>query len=192
MKKVLFLFVLMLSAGVIANAQFRFGIKAAANFATTNGEGDETKVGFSAGFLGQIKLNDRWAIQPELLYNLQGPKGKVSGAEVKLNAGYVAVPVMAQFYVIDGLYVEAGPQVGILTNATWKREGSDGVDFKDYLEPVEVSFNMGVAYELKAAPVGFFIRGSFGITRFAKKDTKYNFDEDLRSQSFQLGAFVKF
>ena len=186
MKKILFVLVLMLSAGIVANAQFKFGVKAAANFATTNGEGDEMKVGFSAGVLGQYKFTDRWAIQPEVLFNMQGPKGN----NLKINMGYVAIPVMAQFYIIDGLFVEAGPQIGILVSAKVKYDGGGSRDVKDSFESVEGALNMGVGYELQNAPVGFFFRSSFGLTRLRKKDT--TMDEDLRNLSLQLGAFVKF
>ena len=186
MKKILLVLVLMLSVSVLANAQFKFGFKAAANFATTNGEGDEMKVGFSGGILGQIKFNDRWALQPEVLYSMQGPQWDGG----KLMANYVAVPIMVQFYVIEGLSIEMGPQVGILTSAKVKYDKGGSLDMKDSLEPIEAALNIGVAYELSTAPLGFFFRSSIGMTRVGKENTLL--DEDLRNLSFQLGAFVKF
>ncbi|MDR0659552.1 MAG: PorT family protein [Prevotellaceae bacterium] len=189
MRKILFTLVLLLSVGIVANAQFKFGVKAAANFATTNGDGDDMKVGFSGGLLGQYKFNDRWAIQPEVLFNMQGPKGETGNGTLKLNLGYIAVPVMAQFYIINGLFVEAGPQIGFLVTAKAKIDG-ESEDVKDGFKTVEAAINYGVGYELQNVPVGFFFRSSIGVTSMAKKS--YGFDEDLRNISFQLGAFVKF
>lgn len=196
MKKILFVLVLMLSAGIIANAQFKFGLKAAANFATTNGEGDKMKIGFSGGVLGQVKFNEKWALQPELLFNMQGPKSSqyVSGYKVdaKYNLAYVAIPVMVQLYIVDGFFVEAGPQLGILVSAKLKASSgsaSASVDVKDGFETIEGALNMGAGYELQNIPLGFFARSSVGLTSVTKNG--YG-DPDLRQLSFQLGAFVKF
>jgi hypothetical protein len=192
MKKILFVLVLMLSASIIASAQFKFGVKAAANFATTNGEGDEMKVGFSGGVLGQVKFSERWALQPEVLFNMQGPKGTVNGVDVKTNLAYVAIPVMVQLHVAEGFFVEAGPQLGILVSAKLKASSgsnSASVDVKEGFETVEGALNMGAGYELQNIPLGFFARSSIGLTSVTKKG--YG-DPDLRNLSFQLGAFVKF
>ncbi len=186
MKKVLFVLVLMLSAGVIANAQFKFGIKAAMNVAGVNADGTDSKIGVSAGLLGQYKFSDRWALQVEGLYNMQGYNA--FGESNTLS--YVAVPVMVQFYIIEGLSIELGPQLGILVAAKAK-DDDDGSkrDVKDHIETMEVSLATGVAYELSSVPVGFFARYTAGLTDINKTS---GWATNLKNYGFQLGAFVKF
>ena len=193
MKKVLFVLVLMLSAGIIANAQFKFGVKAGMNASGVNIENLDTKtrVGLSAGILGQFKINERWAIQPEALYNMQGYKAKISGVDCTFKTDYVSIPVMVQFYAVEGFSIEVGPQFGILVSAKIKGE-SDGqsasVDFKDQMKSFEAAVVVGAAYELSAIPVGFFARCSLGLT----ETTEASFGTDIKNHGFQLGAFVKF
>ena len=183
MKKVLFVLVLMLSAGIIANAQFKFGIKAGANFAGINDDDTDMKTGVTAGVLGQFKFSERWAIQPEVLFNMQGAKYKSGSTKIDWKFNYVAIPVMVQFYIIDGLSVEIGPQFGILVSA----ERND-TDVKDYTESFEASIGTGVAYELSNVPVGFFARYTAGLTEINSSSA---LGTNLKNYAFQLGAFVK-
>ena len=188
MKRALFLLVLLLSAGIAANAQFKFGLKAGMNIASVNVDDTDSKVGVTAGILGQYRFGERWAIQPEVLFNMQGFKHKVYGGEESLTFGYVSIPVMAQFYIIDGLSIELGPQVGILALAKSKIGDRPKEDVKDKVETVEVAISTGIAYELPSIPLGFFARFTAGLTEISKP----SWGEDVKNQSFQLGAFVKF
>lgn len=200
MKKILLVLVLMFSAGVIVNAQFKFGAKAAVDFASTNGEDSKTGIGFAAGFFGQIKFGDRWALQPELLFNMQRPKEDLSHFDATISLGYVTIPVMVQFYIIEGLFVEAGPQVGILATFGASGEGggyeiNDKVVKKDRYETVVAALNLGVGYDLQNVPIGFFFRSSLGMSPQIKKDEArylWGYTDDIMSRSFQLGMLVKF
>src|ERR1700749_475310 len=124
-------------AFAFSNAQeTKFGVKAGLNLVTLTGavEDASAKVGFNAGGFAEIKLSEKFAIQPELLFSTQGYKYKETGSdadysyEEKLNLGYLNIPVMAKFYVAQKFSIEAGPQLGILLSAKAKvEEKVDGV-----------------------------------------------------------------
>lgn len=173
MKKII-LTVMALSAFGAAQAQLKFGAKAGVNLATLTGDfADDAKmkVGFNAGGLVEYKLTDKFALQGELLYSLQGAKtedrtdylfGEYEEEENKINLSYINIPILAKYYIVKGFNVEAGPQVGILVSAKSKVEytevydDGDGlvtysesseVDIKDNVKTVDVSFNIGAGYD---------------------------------------------
>lgn len=121
MKK--FLFILALFAGFSASAQFiRFGIKAGPNFSNFNGGVSgidyKARTAIHAGALVQLKLKESFALQPEVLYSSQGADVEGVG---DFNLDYIAVPIMAKFYVLpEKLSIEAGPQFSFLVSDSKK------------------------------------------------------------------------
>ena len=188
MKKV-FLAAIAISTFGIANAQsVKFGIKAGANIATLTGDAvaDDVsmKVGFNAGGLAEIKFTDMIALQPEVLFSMQGARtvdrtndiaGNRFEDERTVNLGYINVPVMLKIYPTKSFFLEGGPQVGFLISAKSKNEETsnfvDGtttvesqtVDIKDNLKTLDVAFNIGLGYDFTE---NLFInaRYSLGLT----------------------------
>jgi hypothetical protein len=72
----------------------------------------------------EIPLAKNFSIQPELLYAQQGTKislsYEVTNSHYKsnLDLNYLNIPVMLKYYVLKGLTVQAGPQIGILLRLT--------------------------------------------------------------------------
>ncbi len=120
-----------------ANAQeVKFGAKAALNVASLTGDvvdDASSLIGFQVGGFAEIKLSDKFAIQPELLYSTQGANSDDFG---NLELGYINIPVMAKYYVVESFSLEAGPQIGFLVSAK-----DDGEDAKDFLSSTDFSFN---------------------------------------------------
>ncbi len=50
-------------------------------------------------------LSKRWSIAIEPGFIQKGTKGTFSGYSIRLNAYYVQMPVLANFYILDKLYV---------------------------------------------------------------------------------------
>ena len=132
MKKIVLAAIAVMGFG-FANAQdIKFGIKGGINLSTFTGDIEDasSKVGFQAGGFAELKLSDKFSIQPEVLYSLQGAKFKETGDSYSykenINASYLNVPVLAKYYVIDKLSVEAGPQIGFLLSAKSKWESVEG------------------------------------------------------------------
>lgn len=185
-----------------------FGVKAGGTLANMAIEDTENKIGFSGGIFGEFRFNN-FAIQPELLFSMQGAKVSfyededygydVSG---KMNLNYLNLPVMAKFYVIEGFSFEIGPQLGILLSAKAKAkvEGMEDVedvedvegteDIKEFVNDIDFSLNFGASYQIPRIPVGFYTRYSLGLTDISK-DVDAG-EEAGKNRVFQLGAFVKF
>lgn len=115
MKKI-FLIGMFLIGALSAQAQIALGIKAGANFSDTEGTiNTSMRTGFHAGAVLQLKYNN-FAIQPELLYSMQGSKVTVAGVK-DINLSYVTVPVLVKYYVLtDILSIDAGPQFAFLVD----------------------------------------------------------------------------
>ncbi|OYQ36324.1 hypothetical protein CHU92_09900 [Flavobacterium cyanobacteriorum] len=92
-----------------------FGLKAGANFANLNGaDNTENITSFHAGAALELNLVPSFSIQGEALYSSQGAEVKGVG---DFNLDYIAVPVMAKFYILpDKLSVMAGPQFSFLVD----------------------------------------------------------------------------
>ena len=191
MKKVLL--GLGLFAATFAMAQ-KVGIKAGGNLATISQSDAKSKIGFYAGLSLNAPLTDKLSIQPEVLYSLQGAKGQeiIGGYKVDetLNLGYINVPVMFQYAVADGFFVEAGPQFGFLTSAKMK-VSSNGVsaelDAKDNMNTFDFGIGLGAGYNF-TPNWSMNARYTAGITDMAKN----NNDSAVKNNVFQLGLGYTF
>lgn len=167
MKKIVLSLLAVAAMGLSANAQqvVKFGPKAGVNFANLNGEDDASSItSFHVGAFAEIFFTDKFAIQPELLYSMQGASIESMGAESEMKLDYINIPIMAKYYVIDRLAVEAGPYVGFLMKADF-----EGVDFKDYTKSVDFGLGLGASYNLDN---GFFggARYNLGLSDISDVD----------------------
>jgi len=160
MKKVIFAAIAVMTFG-LANAQdVKFGLKGGVNLSSFAGDVENTKskVGFQVGGFAEFKLTDKFFVQPEVMYSLQGAKYQQSEVNYyskgNIAMSYLNIPVMAKYYIIDKLNIEAGPQIGFLLSAKDKWEESyNGVkdsgkdDVKDSFKSVSLGLNVGVGYD---------------------------------------------
>ncbi|MEM9000100.1 MAG: porin family protein [Bacteroidota bacterium] len=180
MKKILFVAIALLGTIAVSNAQLaRFGVKAGANFSnlkvSTDGFGSGSPDGATSIYVGALvdfKLSDKFRLQPEALYSIEG----ADDADIT----YVDLPVMLKYYVVEGFNIQAGPELGILVDA---EGGTDG------LKSTNFSLNVGAAYDL---PLGLFFdaRYSFGLSDIL--DLTDQFGSELKTKGFQLGIGYKF
>jgi len=186
MKKVLISAIALFAFGFANAQQVKFGVKAGVNFATFSGDAVSSdvsmKAGFHAGGLVELKFTDKLALQPELLFSMQGAEIVDQGFDgvyytdtFKRNLGYLNLPVMLKYYPIGGLFLEGGPQVGFLISAKSKNEStetdlggnlerfSSETDVKNQYKSVDFAFNLGVGYDFTP---NFFVgaRYSIGLT----------------------------
>src|SRR4030095_9562774 len=174
--------ILLLSSINLVNAQkVQPGIKGGVSFSqVTNLKGDERVTGHG-GFFLHSTLNNHWCIQPELLYSAQGQKfrDENSGDNV-LALDYVQLPVMLQYYPASKVYLEAGPQVGLLVNA--KTEGpsdANKVDVKDDFKKADFGVNVGLCVNA-TKNIGIYGRYNFGIMDVTKSDATYRQNRNLQ------------
>jgi hypothetical protein len=113
-----------------AMAQFTAGVKGGANITKVEGKSfnQEFRYGYQFGGFALIGLGEKFAIQPEVLYQQTQTKvdnnfeniyqqafRDVRNGDVKLN--YLAIPIMLNYKFIGNfLSLQAGPQFGVLLN----------------------------------------------------------------------------
>ncbi|WP_291118199.1 porin family protein [Flavobacterium sp. UBA6135] len=218
MKKIL-LSALALMAFGFSNAQeVSYGVKGGLNLSNLAGDIEDAKSLFGAhvGAFAEIKITDKFSVQPELLFSMQGAKQEYTYFESfdgfsiteteksTLKLGYLNLPVMAKYYVNDKFSLEAGPQIGFLLSAKVDyeytyRETFDGVtetesesgsyDIKDEVKSIDLGFGFGAAYKFtENLSVG--ARYTLGLTSIAK-----DFDgesADIKNNVLQVSIGYKF
>jgi len=175
---------------VNANAQkIHFGIKGGVNTSNLgydNNTNTDNKIGFNFGLLAHLHASKTWAIQPELIYSLEGASYKtIPQGTTHINLNYINVPVLLEYMFHNGFRLEGGPQMGFLINA--KRKTSDVSVTDNSFESTSVSIPLGVGY-LTSSGLGIDARYVFGLS---------NINEDksgpvIQSNVFQLGLFYQF
>ncbi len=190
MKKTLFIIAAFIISYSVKAQTAHFGIKGGMNASSLNSSPSnsdmQTKIGFNAGLLAHIHTgNAQWALQPEIYYSDEGAKSK-SNSDVKINLGFINVPVLAQYMFDNGFRIEGGPQVGFLLSAKSKIN-SASTDVKDAYKKVNFSIPVGVGY-LTNSGLGFDARYNFGISDI--NNTSSNIK--VHSNVFQFGIFYQF
>lgn len=185
MKKII-LTVMSVFAFSFANAQgTKFGVKAALNIASLTGDVNDASslVCFQIGGFAEIKLSEKFAIQPELLFSTQGNKFDTGES---LNLSYVNIPVMAKYYVAPKFSLEFGPQIGFLTSAKAKYEG-ESENFKDFFKSVDFGLNFGAGYDF-TNKISAGVRYNLGLSNIAEDSG----DESVHNSVFSVSVGYKF
>lgn len=163
-----------------------FGIKAGLNLADTKDEAvptTDTRTGYHVGALAHIHLSPTWALQPEVMYSLQGAEY----GEGRNRLNYINVPVLLQYMTPSGFRVETGPQAGVLTGATARRNGVD-VDIENEVGGADFSWAFGAGY-LTRSGFGVDARYNLGISDNRQGDV---IPHDLKNRVWQIGFFYQF
>lgn len=195
MKKIMMIAAMMIAAlGVSAQnevGQFSVMPKAGINISSlTKDDGTKSKVGFVGGLEFAYGAAKNFEVTAGVLYSMQG--AKVKNTDLKVNMDYINIPILAQYYIVKGLAVKAGVQVGFNTKAKFS-DGNTSVDVKDFYnaigidtdkKTVDFSIPVGLSYEY--AHVVLDARYNIGLTKSFK-----NFDGDKNSV-FQITLGYKF
>ncbi len=184
MKKVLLSAVAIFAFG-FANAQeTKFGVKAGINFSNFGGDIENTdgKIGALVGGFAEIKLSDKFAVQPELMFSMMGAKSD----DVTLNLNYIAIPVMAKFFATEQFSIEAGPQVGFLMSAKAKADG-ETEDIKDSFNSTDFGMNLGLGYDF-TENIGVGLRYNLGLSNILKDSGDFKGSNN----AFSLAVAYKF
>ncbi|MBS1535606.1 MAG: PorT family protein [Bacteroidetes bacterium] len=142
----------------------KLGIKGGLNASNLMGDVEDQgmRTSIHLGLLAEIIVNDKFSVQPELLYSGQGSTytGDIPGfSRTKLD--YVTLPVLAKFKLVNNLSLEAGPQLGFLVSAKNKTNNSN--DKIDGVKTLDFSVGAGLEYELKSGVI-FQGRYNLGLT----------------------------
>jgi hypothetical protein len=190
MKKLLLIGII-LSTGIVSQAQIKFGVKAGANFSKFSGDdadflgtSPDMRIGLAGGGLVNISINSTFSVQPELLYSMEGSKYKVDEGKAIFKNDYINVPVLFQ-YNSSGFYAETGPQIGFLISSK-VTDGDESEDTKDEFKSTAFAWTVGFGYRLSSG-IGFGARYNLGLSNTF--DTE---DADVKNSGFHIGISYLF
>ena len=153
------------------DSDMKFGIKA--GYTNSNFTGDVSGLsangGFYVGGLVDFSVSEKFHVQPELLYSVEGAK------DYKVN--YLRVPIMAKYYVIEGLSLQAGPEIA------FKAGGDDTI--KNAVKSMDYGLGLGAGYELTNGLM-FDARYNLGLANIS------DVGGSVKNVSFQLGLGYRF
>ena len=219
MKKLFFITAITVMAVSASQAQeVRLGAKAGVNLSSIGGDntdGIDGLTGFHVGALVEIPVTERFAVQPEVLYSAQGAKVESTQSlfdvtfkeTAKRKLDYINLPIMAKYYIVDGLAIEAGPQVGFLVSANAETEldlsgnidpdiaaqikdkfETGDIDISDRTKGVDFGVALGASYRLNMG-VFFGARYTLGLSDINDIDGS-NFKN--QNNVFQVSAGYSF
>jgi hypothetical protein len=163
--------------------EIKFGLKGGFNFSNFDLDDSDGTIGFYIGGLADLPVSGNFHVQGELLYSKEGAD------QARLD--YLRIPIMAKYYVIEGLSLEAGPQFGF-------KVGAD--DFvNDYTKSFDFGIGAGIAYEFFG---GFFIEARYNLGLTDINDGfKPGFEPaisidtpqpDFKNTNFQIGTGIRY
>lgn len=214
MKKLLFSAIL-LATGIVNAQEIKYGAKLGLNISNFSGDVTDYKslIGAQFGGFAEIKISDKFAFQPELLFSMQGAKSKYTetylgdtySEESKTKLNYLNIPVLAKYYIADKFAVLAGPQFGILMSAKEDYDVSEtysgitdsyseSVDVKNFYKSLSLSFNLGASYSFTD---NLFVdaRYNLGLSSITKNYTDEfgdSYSSDIKNNVIQLSVGYKF
>jgi hypothetical protein len=180
MKKVVLLCIICLTAGVVQAQGIDLGLKAGANFSNiSDATGLSNKTGFVFGAFAGLKLNDKIAVQADLLYSQQG--AEFDGGAIDLN--YVNVPIVLKYYVTENLNIHGGPQFGFIVDDNVKKVFSNLAEAESF----DLTGVVGLGYDL---PFGLRLAGryNFGLSDVFKESSSNNSGSETRAASSDTGG----
>lgn len=142
-----------------------FGVKGGVNFSTFSGDGfsdfkdESARTGYHLGLLAEVPVSDRFSVQPEVLYSAQGFDlvRREDNNDVEHQLDYITVPVMAKFYVFDGLALEAGPQFGFVVEEAIDFGSTEIERYDNNRNDFDLSLGLGASYKFNK----FFLYGRY-------------------------------
>jgi hypothetical protein len=176
--------------GIAAHAQIKLGIKGGANFSTiTSDNYGEIKTisGFNAGALASFPLFKGLSLQPEIMYSGQGAKSIEANSTANLVMNYMNFPVLLKYSIPAGIFVETGPQIGLLLNAKLKFYNFNE-DEKPNSQSTDFSWAFGLGYLIKDVNLGFDARYNLGLTNFRSD----SYLREAKHNVIEVGLFYVF
>ncbi len=155
----------------------KFGIKAGLNMTNFTGDVEDSDgaTAFYVGGLVDFPVGENFHVQPELLYSVEGAD--------EASISYLRIPIMAKYYIMEGLNLQAGPEIA------FKVAAED--DFVDELtKSMDFGIGVGAAYEL---PMGlmFDLRYNLGLSNIAEEIDGAD-DFEIKNTGFQIGVGYRF
>ena len=179
MKKLILLVILVLVGTTLDAQNFRWGVTAGANLSSVGGDDPddpEIRTGLNIGGVADIGISEDFSVQPEIRFSMRG--WKEGDFTAKIN--YIDVPVAADYEVVDGLSLQAGPLFGFVISDEGEFDGND-LGSIDGLETFNFGALVGAQYEFSN---GLYLQARYDMGFIDLFD---NFDAKPCNISFNLG-----
>ena len=189
MKRMIIIPFILLIAGFVSAQTFQFGPKAGVNISNISNSNyqNNTLVGFHVGGFLSFALGKSFAIQPEVLFSTQGTKIDDANTAIKeFKANYLNIPVLAQLRMPGGLYLETGPQAGILVTAE-----TDGQTVKNLYQSLDWSWAFGLGFRSKIG-LGLGARYNLGLNKVNNSNNTTTIEPNGKNSVIQIGLFFAF
>lgn len=138
------------------------------------------KVGFYVGAIGDVGITEKFHAQAELTYGSAG------------DLGFIFLPIMAKYYIIDGLNIQVGPQFNISTNVGEIKSairdiedvvGSNG-NLDDVISKTGVDLGFGAGYDITD---NLSAQARFAIEMTNRYNGPLNNSLKVRASTFNIG-----
>jgi opacity protein-like surface antigen len=180
MKKTILITTLLLILSFSVQSQLlQIGVKAGLNYANFSGTTIQTDAitSYHGGLVAEIKLLDKFALQPELLYTTQGATYKTALGDFKDELGYIAIPVLAKIYLSKSFSLELGPQASFLLSEKNNFDANNSNTF-------DFAVDAGLSFKITK---NIFVQG-----RYVLGLTEVSSNADAKNSVLQLSAGLMF
>ena len=169
-------------------AQFHIGVKGGANITKVDGKSfkDQFRYGYHLGGFAEIRMGNKFVLQPEVLFNQYATKldsnyknvyEDVFGGNSNIKLNYLSIPIVINYKLIGSfLSLQAGPQFGILIDQSKTLLQNGGNAFKDG------DLSMLAGLQFKVGPMRINGRYAIGINNISDIPD----DNKWKSQGFQV------
>jgi hypothetical protein len=187
MKKIIIIPFILFACGIVSAQSFEFGPKAGVNISNFSGANynSNTLIGVHLGGFLSFGLGKTFAIQPEVMFSTQGSKidDGLFPENKEFKTNYLNIPVLVQARMPGGLYLETGPQAGLLLTAK-----TDDESVKNLYNSLDWSWAFGVGIRSKFG-LGVGARYNLGLNKIRKSDNTTTFEPDGKNSVIQVGLF---
>ncbi len=188
--KLLILAIFCITGNAAFSQRLSIGFKGGANINKITGKSfsDQFTFGYHLGGFFAVRINNKFAVQPEILFNQINMDTSGSFSSVykfnqvdKIQLKYLSIPILLNYKPVKYITLQAGPQFGVLMNKsnTLAENGRDAFKIGDLsmLGGVQVNISHFIVYG----------RYAVGLSNLNDIDNK----EKWKSQGFQVGVGLK-
>jgi len=187
------LLLLAFSSTIFAQGITKKGIKTGLNIATLTGnyaEGSNPRIGFVYGCFVKYELNNRFSLQPEVLFTMKGAKFEYSGIKATNELNYIEIPVLVKLHIPlerrlnSNVFI--GPALSIKITATCERESDDEVHERDIDNIPATDFGLVSGAEVEFGRLTVEFRYNYGLTSIDGQDIENFFNAENRQENTMI------
>ena len=182
MKRSIFLPVLFFLFALSANSQsVNYGLSLGANLTSIKGNGlnNSYYAGFIAGVFARKELNEKWNVQPEIIFNYANSKktdnflsyynyNGYANADAQIRLNYLSVPILFGYKLNKHFTINTGPQYSFLVY-----DDEDLVIATKAVAFKRNDFGVVAGFQLRVENIRFFANYVFGLLNVNNIDDRY-------------------